>query len=101
MGASWDIVEDTIARTVERSDAYRFADMVKCCFPKCVGFTWLLLSLCTLAAAIYFSLLMRKPYENNSDYDYWNNVMYGVSGGYVLFAILERIFSVYCLKGKG
>jgi hypothetical protein len=44
VNASWDIVEDTIARTVERSDAYRFADMVPCCFPKCVGFIWLLLS---------------------------------------------------------
>ena len=43
---------------------------------------------------------MRKPYDDPNEPEYWSNVMYGVSGGYVAFAILERLVVKYCLKGK-
>lgn len=43
--ATYDIWEDCVSRTVEGSDAYKFADLVRCAAPKCVGVIWLLMSM--------------------------------------------------------
>lgn len=43
--ATYDIWEDCIARTVEGSDAYKYAELVRCAAPKCIGVIWFLFSL--------------------------------------------------------
>jgi hypothetical protein len=51
--ASYDIYDDTVKRTVSRSDAHKCASMYPCCFPKCVGSIWLLLSIACTSASVY------------------------------------------------
>lgn len=56
--ATWDIWEDTVRRSVERSDACKYAEHVGCA-PRCIGCIWLIASLviaaCSLAAAVVLS----------------------------------------------
>ena len=99
--ATWDIVEDCISRNDERSDAHRWAKLVKCCHPRVVGCFWFFLSLIALAASIYFGLLMRKKNADEAQPDWWNWFMYFFCGGLVVLAILYR-FIFGCIKrGKG
>lgn len=42
--ATYDIYDDTVRRKDERSDAYKYAELVPCCFARCVGCTWFLLA---------------------------------------------------------
>jgi len=53
--ATVDIYDDTVRRTDERSDAYVYAQMWPCCFPKCVGVIWLLLAIAAFGSTIYVS----------------------------------------------
>lgn len=50
--ATIDIWDDTVRRTDERSDAYQYAKLWPCCFPKCVGAIWLILSLASFVGII-------------------------------------------------
>uniref|UniRef100_A0A7S2MY16 Uncharacterized protein n=1 Tax=Haptolina brevifila TaxID=156173 RepID=A0A7S2MY16_9EUKA len=51
--ATIDIYDDTVRRTDERSDAYQYAALWPCCFPKCVGAVWLLLSVAIFGSSIF------------------------------------------------
>jgi len=61
--ATYDIWEDCVERTVERSDAYRYAQLLACpcAGPRCVGAVWLLLSVAMAAAALLLALLWTPP----------------------------------------
>jgi hypothetical protein len=48
-----DIYDDTVRRSDERSDAYQYAKIWPCCFPRCVGFTWLLMSVALAGATVF------------------------------------------------
>ncbi|PIA14277.1 hypothetical protein COEREDRAFT_82802 [Coemansia reversa NRRL 1564] len=55
----WDIVDDTLKRKVNDSDATKFAQRTHCSSRFC-GFLWLLVSLVFLAAAILLGLVFLK-----------------------------------------
>lgn len=100
--ATWDIVEDCIARKDERSDAYRWAKLVKCCSARIVGCFWFFLSLIALAASFYFGLLMRKSGSDPNQPNWWNIFMYCLCGGLVGLAILYRcVRKMLCCGSPG
>lgn len=51
--ATYDIYDDTMRRTVERSDAYQFAAMHPCMSARCVGATWFVLSLAATGLSVW------------------------------------------------
>ncbi|KAI9504990.1 hypothetical protein GGI25_001777 [Coemansia spiralis] len=55
----WDIVDDTVRRKVNESDATKFAKKMHCS-SRCCGLLWLLLSLAFLVAAILLGLAFLK-----------------------------------------
>ncbi|KAJ2458298.1 hypothetical protein GGF42_002161 [Coemansia sp. RSA 2424] len=55
----WDIVDDTLCRKVNESDATKFAKKTHCS-SRCCGFIWLLVSLMFLVAAILLGLAFLK-----------------------------------------
>jgi len=60
--ATYDIWEDCVGRTVERSDAYKYAQLLHgACSPKCVGIVWLSLSLLMAFGALSVALLRLPP----------------------------------------
>ena len=58
--ATVDIYDDAIVRTVERSDAYRYAQLYRCCLPKCVGVCWIVIAIAMNVCALYLSLLIME-----------------------------------------
>lgn len=57
-----DIYDDTIIRTDERSDAFRFAGLHPGVLsPKCVGGTWFLLAIIAFGLSIYWYLMLEVP----------------------------------------
>ncbi|KAJ1750989.1 hypothetical protein LPJ79_002479 [Coemansia sp. RSA 1821] len=55
----WDIVDDTLKRKVNESDATKFAQKTHCS-SRCCGFLWLLVSLIFLVGAILLGLAFLK-----------------------------------------
>ncbi|KAJ2161924.1 hypothetical protein GGF46_001115 [Coemansia sp. RSA 552] len=55
----WDIVDDTLRRKVNESDATKFAQKTHCS-SRCCGFIWLLVSLVFVVAAILLGLAFLK-----------------------------------------
>merc|ERR1712070_625713 len=43
--ATYDVYADTVKRTDERSDAFKFAALFSSTSPKCIGGTWFMLAL--------------------------------------------------------
>ncbi|KAJ1833298.1 hypothetical protein LPJ63_002854 [Coemansia sp. RSA 2711] len=62
----WDIVDDTLKRKVNESDATKFAQKTHCS-SRCCGFIWLLISLAFLVGAILLGLAFLKDTENSSE----------------------------------
>ncbi|KAJ2496645.1 hypothetical protein GGH96_005686 [Coemansia sp. RSA 1972] len=60
----WDIVDDTVKRKVNESDATKFAQKTHCS-SRCCGALWLLVALVFLVAAILLGLAFLK--DTNSD----------------------------------
>ncbi|KAJ2002722.1 hypothetical protein GGI04_001331 [Coemansia thaxteri] len=55
----WDIIDDTLCRKVNESDATKFAQKTHCS-SRCCGFIWLLVSLVFLVAAILLGIAFLK-----------------------------------------
>ncbi|CAE8611144.1 unnamed protein product [Polarella glacialis] len=55
--ATYDIWESCVSRTVEDSDAYKFAELIRCATPKCVGAIWLFLSVVMAIGLLILALL--------------------------------------------
>ena len=89
-----DVYDDTVRRTDERSDAYRYAQLWPCCFPKCVGCIWFLLALFTCIAAIVVYLSIEA--DNNESFSL---LVYAPGPTVVLFASGARIFD--CCSKRG
>jgi len=64
-----DIWDDTLARTDERSDAYKCAALYPCLFPKCVGGTWLVIAILAFAASVFGFLVLSS--EDNESLSWW------------------------------
>ncbi|KAA1477081.1 hypothetical protein DENSPDRAFT_844243 [Dentipellis sp. KUC8613] len=56
----WDVIDDTIARKVNTSDASAFADICGCCPSRVWGVVWLLIAACFFAAGILVGLAAFK-----------------------------------------
>jgi len=56
----WDIVDDTIARKVNSSDASAFADICGCCPSQVWGVFWLIIAFCFFAGGILVGLAAFK-----------------------------------------
>lgn len=62
--ATYDIFEDTVHRTDERSDAFMYAQLLGSCgSPRCVGGLWFLLSI--VIAVVSFLLAMVLAWQSN------------------------------------
>jgi len=55
--ATWDIITDCIMKDDPNSDAHKFAESIGCCFPRCIGLLWLLLSLSLTCVCVWLTLL--------------------------------------------
>lgn len=55
--ATYDIWEDCVSRTVEGSDAFKYAGLVKCAAPKCIGALWLVMSMIMAVFMLAVALL--------------------------------------------
>jgi len=65
--STYDIWTDCVSRTVERSDAYKYAELIGCCCsPVCTGVIWLVLSLLLAVAVLYLALRL-MPAEPEFD----------------------------------
>jgi len=73
--ATIDIFDDTVRRSDERSDAYQYAKLWPCCFPRCVGAIWLLLSLFVFVGSIVWVMYITGE-EDRFD-DHWYNWFIG------------------------
>mmetsp|Transcript_8406 Transcript_8406/g.16897 ORF Transcript_8406/g.16897 Transcript_8406/m.16897 type:complete len:298 (+) Transcript_8406:34-927(+) len=87
-----DIYDDTLVRTDSRSDAYKCAQLYPCWFPKCVGFTWLLLAVLAFAAAVFGFLALSE--SDDASLSWWIYLPGPVALG---VAVLVRILEM--LKG--
>ncbi|KAI0933533.1 hypothetical protein AcV5_005656 [Taiwanofungus camphoratus] len=56
----WDIIDDTIERKVNGSDAYSFAEICGCCPSQVWGVLWLIIAFCFFAAGILVGLAAFK-----------------------------------------
>ncbi|KZO95130.1 hypothetical protein CALVIDRAFT_564914 [Calocera viscosa TUFC12733] len=56
----WDVIDDTIARKVNTSDASQFAHVCGCCPSQVWGFVWLLVAAAFFAAAIIVGIIAFK-----------------------------------------
>ena len=74
-----DIHDDTIVRTVERSDAYAcYKEVWPCCNPKCVGLQWALLAIIFQLMGIWIAVAeMSDECENLG----WFQCLHIGSGG--------------------
>ena len=59
--ATYDIYEDCISRTIERSDAYKYAELIGCATPTCVGVVWFVISLVMALVMLGLALLWTPP----------------------------------------
>jgi len=53
MYATYDIYDDTIRRSSERSDAYQYATLAPCLYSRCVGVVWFFLALAACVASAW------------------------------------------------
>ncbi|GBE82772.1 peptidase M50B-like-domain-containing protein [Sparassis latifolia] len=56
----WDVIDDTIARKVNSSDASAFADICGCCPSQVWGVVWLIIAGCFFAAGIIVGIVVFK-----------------------------------------
>ncbi|KIP10270.1 hypothetical protein PHLGIDRAFT_28525 [Phlebiopsis gigantea 11061_1 CR5-6] len=56
----WDVIDDTIARKVNGSDASSFADICGCCPSQVWGVIWLLIAFCFFAAGLIVGIVAFK-----------------------------------------
>jgi hypothetical protein len=63
--AIFDTYQDTIKRTVQRSDAYACYEQCPCCLPKCVGIQWAFLNILLQILGVWIALVqMSNECEN-------------------------------------
>ncbi|WVF67071.1 hypothetical protein IAT40_001815 [Kwoniella sp. CBS 6097] len=58
--AIWDIVDDTLARKVNTSDASEYANLIGCCGSRFWGAFWLIISCCFFVAGILVGIAVFK-----------------------------------------
>ncbi|TCD63105.1 hypothetical protein EIP91_005977, partial [Steccherinum ochraceum] len=56
----WDVIDDTIARKVNGSDAYAFSEICGCCPSQVWGVIWLIIAFCFFAGGILVGLVAFK-----------------------------------------
>jgi len=56
----WDIVDDTVERKVNSSDASAFAEICGCCPSQVWGVIWLIIAFCFFAAGIILGIVLFK-----------------------------------------
>jgi len=100
--ASYDIYDDTIRRSDERSDAFQCATMYPCFFPKCVGLVWFLLSLAFVAASVLVFMMITtyndgppRTVDSLGDEGY---AAFVPGPAVFLFAVGLKILDVVCLS---
>ena len=64
-----DIYDDLITRTAEGSDAVACSQVIPCCFPKCVGVQFWLVSFCFQALGLYMALVWLVSNNNEDEED--------------------------------
>lgn len=65
----WDVIDDTIARKVNSSDASAFAHVCGCCPSQVWGVLWLIIAFCFFAAGIIVGLVAFKQSEEQQEQD--------------------------------
>lgn len=60
MYALWDVIDDTITRKVNTSDASAFADICGCCPSQVWGVIWLIIAFCFFALGLIIGLVAFK-----------------------------------------
>ncbi|KAH8114223.1 peptidase M50B-like-domain-containing protein [Phellopilus nigrolimitatus] len=65
----WDVIDDTIARKVNSSDASAFAHICGCCPSQVWGVIWLIIAFCFFAAGIVVGLAAFKQSESQQEQD--------------------------------
>ncbi|KJA21073.1 hypothetical protein HYPSUDRAFT_759141 [Hypholoma sublateritium FD-334 SS-4] len=63
----WDVVDDTLARKINTSDASEFARICGCCPSRVWGFIWLIIAFCFFAAGILVGLVAFKVSRRETD----------------------------------
>jgi len=63
----WDVIDDTIARKVNSSDASAFAHICGCCPSQCWGLLWLIIAFCFFAAGVIVGLVAFKKSESEQE----------------------------------
>lgn len=59
--STYDIWDGCVARTVENSDAFKFAQLTRCTTPVCVGVIWLIIS-CLIAISMFaLAMVVSQP----------------------------------------
>ncbi|PAV23396.1 peptidase M50B [Pyrrhoderma noxium] len=65
----WDVIDDTIARKVNSSDASAFAHICGCCPSQVWGVIWLIIAFCFFAAGVLVGLAAFKQSEDQQEED--------------------------------
>mmetsp|Transcript_24412 Transcript_24412/g.50688 ORF Transcript_24412/g.50688 Transcript_24412/m.50688 type:complete len:264 (+) Transcript_24412:196-987(+) len=68
--AIFDTYQDTIRRTVLRSDAYACYEQCPCCLPKCVGIQWGLLNVALQIFGVWVALMQMS--DECQDQGWWD-----------------------------
>eukprot|EP00931_Biecheleriopsis_adriatica_P090090 TRINITY_DN64128_c0_g1_i1.p1 TRINITY_DN64128_c0_g1~~TRINITY_DN64128_c0_g1_i1.p1 ORF type:complete len:377 (+),score=77.93 TRINITY_DN64128_c0_g1_i1:31-1131(+) len=92
--ATYDIWEDCISRTVERSDAYKYSQLIGCATPKCVGVFWFLLSLIMALALLGLALLWTphgQPVTSFEDFSTFSRICMLVPAVVLVAAVVFRL----------
>ena len=75
-----DIYDDLITRTAEGSDAVACHQVIPCCFPRCVGVQFWLVSFCAQALGLYMALVWLVS-NNEADEDNDDGANEDIDGG--------------------
>ncbi|KAF9480863.1 hypothetical protein BDN70DRAFT_877033 [Pholiota conissans] len=96
----WDVIDDTLARKVNTSDASEFARICGCCPSQVWGFLWLIIACVFFAAGIIVGLVLFKQNaaQQKADSDHFLPVPGSSSGALSLAPSSLFSFAIFALS---
>lgn len=101
--STYDIWTDCVSRTVDRSDASKYAELIGCATPKCIGAVWLLLSVAMAAGVLLLALSWMdggRDVRGVSDFSNFSWLSMMIPAGVCLSAIVFRLLCSQTYGGK-
>ena len=94
--AVFDTYQDTIRRTVLRSDAYACYEQCRCCLPKCVGIQWAVCNILLQLLGIWIAMVQLS--DECEDVGWWQCMGNEDGNGNKLWEWEERAFHDFNLE---